>query len=299
MESALESVPEMHKVHTKPRKRRWLRFSLRALLVFTALLCAWLGWIMYGIDQQRHAVAVLEKNGAQIRDFSFSAYPPWTSILSRRVHRWIDQALPRELRRVTQVTIQSPDFAEDDLKVLADLPSLRYLSLAGPAVTDASLRYVKPLKSLDCLKLMDSNVTDAGLNGISELTNLEILILSGSPITDAGITHLRGLPKLDELYMSDTPVTGKCLSKLAQIKSLRCLKLDGTYVCGEGLAHLEKMPKLEVVVLKGTPITESDMPFLDGLLKRGRTTVVLDRPLNTLRDQAVQEPSKLLSVPSQ
>jgi hypothetical protein len=299
MQSASESLPEVHKVQTQLRKRRWLRFSLRALLVFTALLCAWLGWITYGINQQRHAVAVLESSGAQIDYLAFSAFPPWNAILSRRMKMWIHESLPADLRRVTQVTIEGPNLVEDDLKLLADFPHLRYLSLSGPAVTDASLVHIKRLKRLDCLKLMDSNVTDAGLNGISERANLEILILSGTPITDAGISHLGGLTKLDELYMSDTAVTGKCLSKLAQIKSLRCLKLDGTNVCGEGLAHLEKMPKLEVVVLKGTPITESDMPFLDGLLKRGRTTVVLDRPLNTLRDQAVQEPSKLLSVPSQ
>jgi Leucine-rich repeat (LRR) protein len=267
---------------TKPRRRRLFRFRMRTLLVLTALVCSSLGWLMYGINQQRHAVAVLERNGAQIVYIAFSAFPPWTSILSRRTRMWIHETLPRELMRVTGVTIQSPHLAEDDLAVLADLPHLRYLSLAGPAVTDASVSYAKQLKSLDCLKFIDSNVTDAGLSGISELTNLEILILSGTPITDAGISHLCGLTKLDELYLSNTAVTGECLSKLAEIKSLRFLKLDGTEVCGEGLAHLERMPKLEVVVLKGTPISESDIPFLYGLLRKSRITVVLDRPLNTL-----------------
>jgi hypothetical protein len=38
---------------TKP-KRRWFRFSLRALLVFTTVLCVWLGFKVNAARPRQH-----------------------------------------------------------------------------------------------------------------------------------------------------------------------------------------------------------------------------------------------------
>ncbi len=280
----------------QPNKRRWFRFRLRTLLVLLTLFCLWLGWYMVQVHTQRRVVAVLAKYNAEIRYGAFYVYPPWTQILPRSLRGWLNVTLPsNDLRRVSQVTIQSANLKEYDLAVLADLPYLTYLSLSGPAATDASLEHVKNLKQLRCLKLMDSNVSDEGLRCVSGLKSLEFLILDGTPVTGAGMSHLRGLEKIDELYLQGTNVTSACLEDLAAIKSLRVLRLENTRVCGEGLVDLAKMPKLEIVSLQGTPTSDADLKFLKQIpshvllyLARTKVTDETAKQLPNAYDRRVQ-----------
>jgi hypothetical protein len=42
-------------MHLLP-KRRWLRFSVRTLLIAVTIFCVWLGWASRWVTQRRHAV---------------------------------------------------------------------------------------------------------------------------------------------------------------------------------------------------------------------------------------------------
>jgi len=60
-------------------KRRWLRFSIRTLLVAVTLFCVWLGW-QWRIVQERRAVKELLHGKA----FALAAYdPPYANFVRR------------------------------------------------------------------------------------------------------------------------------------------------------------------------------------------------------------------------
>ena len=104
--------------------RRYLRFSLRALLVFVLLIGGWLGWIIHGARVQRDAVTALEQaghwcyfdwewnDGHQIRS------KPWPPIW---LVGWIG---PHYFGRVTCVKVFNP---KDGHQPDADLALIRHL----------------------------------------------------------------------------------------------------------------------------------------------------------------------------
>jgi hypothetical protein len=282
-------MAEKIQLATAAKKRRWLRFGLRTLLVLVTLLCVWLGWLMHGVHKQRRVVARLEKHGAELVYFPVFTMPPWNDILPPSVRARLNAALPSDdWRRLISVQIDSVDFQDEDLDILADLPHLNRLRLPGTSITDVGLRRLAGLKAgyLILLDLRETMITDAGLAQLGELKGLEWLFLGGpgitdtglghvaklidleylsledTQVTDAGIAHLLSLQMLDDLSLDRTRVTGKCLEDLAAIKSLRVLDLRETQVRGEGLAQLAKLPKLEVLVLNGTPISNAELPYL-------------------------------------
>jgi hypothetical protein len=284
-----DSIRKNNGRETVSTRRRWLRYGVRTLLVFVTLLCVWLGWLMHGVQKQRSAAARLEQFDAELVYFPFFTMPPWNDILPPSVRRGLNAALPSDdWKRLTSVTIESADFRDEDLDIVANLPHLDHLRLPGTSITDAGLRRLASLKptNLLLLDLMQTKITDDGLAQVSQLKRLEWLFLDGTKITDtgmeqvakladlenlwlddtqvtdAGIAHLRSLRKLDELSLDRTSVTGACLEDLAATGSLRVLDLRETEVRGKGLAQLAALPKLELLILKDTPVSDADLPYL-------------------------------------
>ena len=68
------------------RKRRFLRFSLRTLLLVMLVLCVVLGWTVNRAQQRRAVQAVKEMGGSVIYDFE--AVPDEAEPPDRRVPRW-------------------------------------------------------------------------------------------------------------------------------------------------------------------------------------------------------------------
>lgn len=262
MTPAAETLMTSNEAPPASRKRRWFRFRLRTLLVLMTLLCVWMGWLMVGVERQRRVVATLSKYNAELGFNPFTSSPPVYHWVPKWLHESIRLYLPNDYKRLTQVTIDSPELRAEDLAVLTDLPNLRLLSLTGLAVTDECMPYIADLKQIKVLKLIDTKVTDDGLKHLSGLTNLESLLIPGNRITDAGIVHLRSLSKVDSLYLDGIDVTGACIRSLAELDALRVVMLSNTAVCGPDLALLARLSKLELVVLHNTPVSDADLPYL-------------------------------------
>jgi len=99
-------------------------------------------------------------------------------------------------------------FGDAELAKLADLgPNLRWLDLAGTAVTDAGLTNLAPFPNLARLHLERTAVTDAGLSALLPLRNLEYLNLHSTGVTDEGVALLGKAPRLRQLYVWQTKVT--------------------------------------------------------------------------------------------
>jgi hypothetical protein len=229
----------------KPRPRRFLQFSLRALLVFVLLVSVGMSWFAVKLEKarrQRQAVEVIGKaevigtaGGGILHEYEWpdtSAHPPDPE--------WVRTFLGDDfLFDVVWVSVVE-DFGDDDVRHLKVLTNLVRLDLSGTQVTDAGLEHLERLTNLTDLYLSGTQVTDAGLGHLRGLTNLEYLYLRDTQVTDAGLEHLKELTKLTKLDLRDTQVTDAGLEHLEGLTKLELLALDGTQVTSEGVKKLQE-----------------------------------------------------------
>jgi hypothetical protein len=152
---------EPPKVEPPKRKRRWYQFSLRTLMIFTAIAAVACGLLGRKIEQKRRQTAAVEAIrhlGGEVRFQSPIDQP--TEPLSPR---WL---LYDYFSEVESVSFVNRNIKDDDLQVLADLPRIKYLNLFNTRITDNGLLYVKRLTEIEVLVVAGTRVTS---NGIAEL----------------------------------------------------------------------------------------------------------------------------------
>jgi hypothetical protein len=179
--------------------RRYLRFSVRGLIVFVLVIAVGLGWIVRSAHIQRDAVAAIKKAGGSV--FYSWQWDHGHSILRGRpwAPSWLVEFTGVEFfGHVTGVNLEgSSGPADTVLAEVGQLNQLQILSLSNASVTDAGLAHLKELTNLDFLGLRNTQVTDAGLVHLKGLTNLSDLVLNGTQVTDAGMNELKqALPGL-------------------------------------------------------------------------------------------------------
>jgi hypothetical protein len=176
--------------------RKYLRFSVRGLIVLVLAMGTGLGWIVREAHIQRDAVAAILKTGGVV--FYDWDWPDgaWISAAKPRARSW-----------------------------LVDLVGVDYFGHAAyvgfplhrrAAATDATLAEVGRLTRLQRLDVFSSPVTDAGLVHPKGLTKLSVLGLAGTQVTDAGLAHLKGLTELNYLDLAGTQVTDAGVRELSQ-----------------------------------------------------------------------------------
>jgi YHS domain-containing protein/uncharacterized membrane protein len=113
-------------------------------------------------------------------------------------------------------SIAGTNFADADLPALAPLASnVRWLDLAGTAVTDAALAQVGAMRHLTRLQLQRTAITDAGIAQLAGLAELESLNLYGTAVTDSALETLKRLPRLRQLYLWQSQVTPEAAKAFA------------------------------------------------------------------------------------
>ena len=191
------------------RKRRWFQFSLRTLLIFTAIAAVAVGWLGKRMEQKRNereAMEALVKLGCYVEyDYEMedpNAKPPGPD--------WLRDVLGENFfSEVVCVSVmrRPPILSDSGLVNLKGLTQLQTLDLNGTKVTDAGLMHVIGLPRLDFLSLANTAVSDAGLPQLNGLPRLQTLNLTGTQVTDAGLARLNGLTKLQMLELHATNVT--------------------------------------------------------------------------------------------
>ena len=253
-------------------KIRWLRFSLRTLLVLVTALCIWLGIQVNAARRQREAVAAIQKAGGTvyydyqivfetsvqwpIKSFNDSIPPPGPAWLRRQIGDdyfrtvaavcfldlpAVDKAdLDRlaELRGLKALLSSGTAIVDKDLTVLASLHELEALVLIHTPVNGSILASLPNPRCLNSLWLIETDVDDAAIESIEKMTGLVHLRLTSSRITDAGLEHLRNLKKLEYLYLGETRITDAGLQQLAGLKQLKLVSLDGAQVSSDGVSAL-------------------------------------------------------------
>ncbi len=205
--------------------RRYLRFSVRGLIVLVLVVGAGLGWIVRQAHIQRDAVAAIKNAGGSVK-YSWEQ----GNKFPRRGGPWAPSWL---------VDLIGVDFFDHVFDV----------NLSGSSrPADTTLAEVGRLNQLQRLWLNDASVTDAGLVHLTGLTNLSTLGLGGAQVTDAGLAHLKGLTNLSRLGLNGTQVTDAGLAHLKGLTKLSVLMLDGTQVTDAGISELTRaLPSLNII----------------------------------------------------
>jgi hypothetical protein len=268
--------------------RRYLRFSMRGLIVLVLAIGAGLGWFARSARIQREALLALEKTGASVsyKSQARNAYPKGKS----RARAWLEDfvgidyidhivaahfsgiASDREmtylgcLTAMERLYIEGLDVTDSGFAELRGLTSLQVLSLPGAQVTDVRLAHLKGMTNLTELELHGGQITGAGLAHLSGLINLTDLDLSGSEVSDAGLANLERMNRLSTFNLSNTRVSDAGLAHLKGLASLTKLFLNGTRVTDAGLLHLKALGNLEELDLGGTSVTADGMKKLNQTL---------------------------------
>lgn len=168
-----------------------------------------------------------------------------------------------------QVDDESLAFLRD-----ADAREVRYLTLAGSAVTDASLAMLDCLPKLESLALFSTGITGvgfdrnktpnlrsldlagckeisvAGFSRLATIESIERLKLGKSSINDEGLGFIAALPNLKMLWLDDTKISDAGLAKLSSAQKLGLLSIDDTKVTPEGIKRIyEAIPRLSQSII--------------------------------------------------
>jgi internalin A len=257
------------------RPRRFLRFSVRGLIVLVLLIGGCLGWMARNARIQRDAVAAIKRAGGSVRyshvrrkSTSKQGQKPWVPV-------WLADLIGVDyLDHVTNVRLSESTMGTDSaIEQTGHLSQLRQLILDDSSVGDAGLAHMRGLRSLSILDLSHTKVTDLGLAHLEGLLNLRALDLSHTQITGEGLAHLKGLENLSSLDLTGTRLRDDGLAHLERLVSLKFLVLDGTEVTDAGLAHLKGLTRLSALGLDETRVTDAGLAHLEGLSNLTRLSI--------------------------
>jgi hypothetical protein len=300
----VQTFPKSQKAATMPAEpasrplRRYLRFSVRGLIVIALAIGAALGWSVRQAHLQRDAVAAIERAGGQAHyaiypgagDFTWTKPLSWNKLIGEYIgidivdhvayvqflERSNNNDAPRrqalahlpDLGGLQTLNLAGSSIADEDLAGLEGLKHFERLMLQNTGIGDAGLAHVRALTSLQEIYIRNTPIGDEGLTHFRRLTNLRHLTLTGNKVTDAGIERLKNLRNLQTLDIAVTQISDGGPEHIAALSNLNILTLAWTRITDRGLAHLKRLTKLSSVDLTGTQVTDAGVKELMQALPR-------------------------------
>lgn len=175
-----------------------------------------------------------------------------------------------ELNRFGQVdhlNLKCLPISDDDLKILYDLPELKFLNLrgvnqhGGDRFSDEGLRHVGSLKQLEHLNLtFNYLLTDDCTKSLIGLPKLKKLVIGSTRLGRASLPHLARMPQLEMLFLEDVPLDETTLSFFQQMK----LKLlYGVKIPDKNLRLLPELPTLtRLPFASSRQIRDTDLRYI-------------------------------------
>jgi Leucine-rich repeat (LRR) protein len=287
----------------RPR-RRWLRFSLRSLLILVTILSIWLGVKVNQARRQKEAVAALVELGAIVRyEHQKHDTQPYAYDTEKSVNApgWLRELAGDDFfQTVVHVLFMRP-VTDEDLVHLAALPRIERLVLNDNqrAVSDAGMAHLpRPDRlvafvahrtalgddflrglggsdRLEMLGLFGARITDEGFRSLGALPQLTALAIENTHVGDAGLDALDGMPALSAVRLGGKQFTDAGIARLARHKNLTSVYLIDTSISDEGLKHLQALRTLELS-LEGNNVRGPGLAFVAPLLNGA---LVLNGPL--------------------
>ncbi len=222
---------------TAPRKPRWRRFSLRAIVVLITILCGVAAWLAAQMEKAKHEYAIVKRYEQKAKEKAgheslgyvyFSAYFSHES--GSPNEKESKPKAPSFLTRMSSdnlfsplevVHIQSDEFAEilnEDL----DFSSVKYLTLNSCFQLN-NLDSIAQCKGLEILSIKHCGVTD--FSGLKKLSNLKKIILHGldDELYGQALKHLDR--DINEIVLDDFGWTPSVVEQICEMKSLEKVDL--------------------------------------------------------------------------
>lgn len=244
--------------------RRWLRFSLRGLLIAVTLLCVWLGWHVDRSNRQKDAAAAIRMAGGETYQYGrishrFGIGGGLSGTRRAMIQRWFNRHFFYEVKAVSLWDARDLSAAVAELH---KLPDLEALWVGGKPIGDPDLERIASQTGMWQLSLAGTDIDDGDLAALRSLVQLEALKLSDTHVSDLAFVHLAELPRLRYLVLDGTAVTDGGLAGLSQLRSLTTVKLNETEIGDAGIEHLRKLRHLMRIELWDTHVSEAGLQKL-------------------------------------
>lgn len=197
------------------------------------------------------------------------------------------QSSIRVYNRIQRAQLTGPNVSKEALQELAQLESIRAISVQDTQASDAWLDGIRS-KTLAGLHIGRTNVTDEGMRHLGRLSVLRSLNVSDNKaITDTGIQHLMRVQSLRSLSLEGVGTTDCCCDGICSLAELVALNLNRTQSGDRCAGEIAKLQKLEVLGMSHTCVTDRGVIALASLARlrelRLNHTHVTDASLRSLR----------------
>jgi|GEM_PF-444391 len=156
---------------------------------------------------------------------------------------------------------------DEDLALLASIPTLKKLSVSGAKITDAGVEHISKMTGLVELVLQNTDATNAGIAKLVALKNLRLLNLQRtSYMTDDALAVIAKMPSIQYLEVLYNNIGNDALKHIGQMKQLRSLDIRGcVYINNEGLEHITGLNNLRALRLRQTVLGDEGLQKLAAL----------------------------------
>ncbi len=230
------------------------------LLCLTLPVAGYFTYLDWRVHQESKAIGFLQANGARVT--TYDATPTWAKPIVPSHVAWL-------WKRADEVVFWRQGINMTQCMVaVANLKSLRILTLDGESVTNDDLAQLEGLTRLQKLDLGYTVVTDAGLAHLKRLTALRWLCLYATGVKGEGLANLQGLTALHCLSLANTLLTDGGLPYLKGLTALQDLDLNGNRISDAGFVNLKGLTALQTLSLRGTSVTDAGTADLQKALPK-------------------------------
>lgn len=203
------------------------------------------------------AKAELEKRGGQ---FATSNSVLFTSLpqVDDTICEWLQKSTGLESIAI----FGAEQISLTGLSMLAELPKLRRLTIAGIGLNPAVVSTLAGFKGLESLGLNGSPLSPAALKPLANLKDLVSLDLAGTRLNDNSLSLAQSFANLRHLRLDGTDVAGPGLALLKDCKKLATLSLADTAINDAGVKNLLELPGLTEVNLSETDVSDAGLEAL-------------------------------------
>jgi hypothetical protein len=213
---------------------RRAQFSIRGVFLLVAVIALWLGWTVETARRRNQAIDQIVQAGGTV-EFA-TERPSWLWRLTKN----------DGFARVSTTKLSGPQFTDESLPVLAELPDATFLEICnspvyqrsageirysgfppsvelgddGKGITDAALTVVRllpALPALETIRLRAPLVTDEGLKSLSRCPRLSYLFLDCRRVTDRGLGYLQQAARLTHLILWSGQVTEAAANEFKRV----------------------------------------------------------------------------------